>query len=255
MIDAAFVNEYFPVVGIDDYGAVWRVRRISLLSGRGGRLRSSTIKELSTGSLHRLAFLVLTTPTEFQSFLTLSYLNPPINGRSVKRELRAFLKRLTRNYAGVSYVWWMEWTKMGTVHLHLMTTIVPGKQDLSWLARAWVDLQNVQDWPYCSLLDKKERLARQAQLAVSGHARSWQLIRKKDGAKRYITKEACKRWQKVPPWWFGSPGRFWGASRDVAPAPAKVEWPIDDSTLREVLRSRSMRQADWDVIPGIIYVK
>jgi hypothetical protein len=149
----------------------------------------------------------------------------------------------------------MEWTRMGCVHLHLMTTLKPGKADREWLASAWIALQNVHNWPYCSLLDKKERLARGAQLAVTGHSRSWQLIRKKDGARRYITKEACKRWQKVPPWWFGAPGRFWGASRDVAPAPAKDEWPIDDSRLREVLRSRSMRQSDWDVIPGIIYVK
>ena len=54
-------------------------------------------------------------------------------------------------------------------------------------------------------------------------------LRKPDGARRYVVKEATKMYQKVVPAEYRNVGRFWGCSRAVMPtAIASVRATEDD---------------------------
>lgn len=152
----------------------------------------------------------------FRSLLTLTYpADFPNNGRLVKRHLDNFLKAFRRRYGRRPYAWFLEFQDRGAPHFHMLTDIEGFEIDREWLARTWA-----------RIVDGGEKCYR-----VHSHVKQWSVIRKEDGAVRYVAKYAKKQKQKIVPDGFESVGAFWGTSHDVKAEPvAEVEM-----TAREIL--------------------
>lgn len=87
---------------------------------------------------------------------------------------------------------------------------------------------------------------------VAMHSRSWERIKKPDGAKRYVTKYCTKLEQKSVPSGFSLVGRFWGCSRDV-PASDMEPTAATEEQLRAILDSKGVDQAKWEFLPKHIW--
>lgn len=83
---------------------------------------------------------------------------------------------------------------------------------------------------------------------VHSHEKSWQKIRKENGAKFYIVKYASKAEQKEVPEAFTDVGRFWGNSRDV---PSKEFQEVDTTELelREYLEKEGLPVTNAPILP------
>ena len=88
-----------------------------------------------------------------------------------------------------------------------MLTTVEGRDiDREWLGRVW-----------SRIVDGGEKCRR-----VHSHVKQWDVIRKSDGAVRYVAKYAKKQKQKEVPAEYQNVGAFWGTSRDVKAEPVEV---------------------------------
>lgn len=82
------------------------------------------------------------------------------------------------------------------------------------------------------------------------HVNTWEVIRKPDGAKRYVAKYATKPYQKQVPEWFQDIGRFWGCSDGVKENREKpIILELTEDELREILRQNNHPVSEWDVVP------
>jgi len=248
-------NHVYPISQIDIYeNGVLAVKRISSrpneLSPRG---KKSSIKILSRRSLTKLAFLVSVTPVSLRSILTLTYLQSPVNLKEAKVHLHKFLTRMARYYGQFSYIWFMEFTKVGMAHFHVLTSLAAPSVSRETFARFWVDSVGAKDWWYSTLKTKKEHTVRDAMLRVHRHKKCFEKIRKPDGAKRYALKYALKPYQKEVPDYITLVGRFWGTSRDIEPVPAIANVDITEEELRQKL-GQDHRLQKSQILPKFIWV-
>lgn len=194
--------------------------------------------ELSYQSLANLRYVAAHTPVTFRSMITLTYPSEfPTDQERIKRDLDVFLKALRRKtHSAFSYLWVLEFQKRGAPHFHIWVTHdFSQKSDLvelkrkapkqpalvsmemhNWCAETWYDIVGSND---------------------AKHLRAgtcWELVRKIDGARRYIVKECAKKHQKKLPEGWNSAGRWWGASRDVRKAIPRPE-PLSESDVEKML--------------------
>ena len=177
------------------------------------------IVEFSRQSRARLAFVAGNTWAPFRTMITLTYPDEfPCDGLVVKRHLRAFLAALRRRRTDVLYLWWLEFQERGAPHIHfLVTKPNANKRSIAWLSETWYRIVDSGDEKHLRAGTQIER------------------IRKKDGARRYVNKEASKMRQKIVPQEFRNVGRFWGHSRGIEPQPL-AEFRCTEDDLRESLR-------------------
>lgn len=174
--------------------------------GSGGSGRTG-ISAFSKGSRGRMQKYLRESEAEYTTFITLTYpLGYGRDGHRCKRDLRCFGKRFLR-YARhdndgcpPSLFWFMEFTKAGTMHYHL-------------LVNRWLPKRLVSEWWYeCVGSEDARHLAIGTRTeAVRGGRR---------GYRAYAAKYAKKLDQKLVPDGFGFSGRFWGVvgSRSVVVA-------------------------------------
>lgn len=216
------VNTLYPVTGMRFYGrAVEIIRRApkerpaQLVTNRG------KITRLSRKSLSRLAFVVSATEVKFTSILTLTYLEIEVEGRQVKRHLNSILTAIRKRFAGVEYLWFLEFQRRGAPHFHILTAVRPTAEDRLWIGRRWAKL----------VANGNEKVER-----VNGHEKSWEVVRRPDGAKRYALKYALKPHQKFVPKEYQNVGRFWGHSRSVRPVSSGEVTGLTEAEIRNLLR-------------------
>lgn len=186
--------------------------------------------------------------------LTLTYLCPPVNGKESKHHLKLVLAWLARRCETHSYIWFCEFTRSGAVHYHILTTCIPTDDMRRDLALYWVDLSSQGEGRYCSLRDRRVREVRDSIISSVEHYKVWEMIKNKDGAKRYIAKYASKPHQKHVPMWYQDVGRFWGASRDVAKHRYQPKMYLcSENELMEILRAAGHPVGDWDIIPKYLW--
>jgi hypothetical protein len=188
--------------------------------------------------------------------LTVTYLCPPVSGKQAKKDLRCVLAWLKRRFSseGLEYIWFLEFTRAGSVHYHiLMSTHVTEEHRIAW-ARYWSKKTADKLGPYCSLRTKLSLDPGLAIFEVNAHEKTWQEIRLEDGARRYIAKYAGKPHQKQVPTWYSDVGRFWGVSQGVRDSvEVQTIYPMDEDEVRERLTECGHRLASVEVLPKYIW--
>jgi hypothetical protein len=225
-------------------------------------------EEMSRKSKMRLAHIVQNSEIGFKSILTLTYgdVVHPLNGKELKRQLNIFLNKLRKRYT-IEYLWFMEFTKRGRPHIHIITTREPTEFDRIWLAQIWSrisvrdaynrQLGNHQETENVSLgpADGFE-MAKEEQKVylVHRHPKTWQKAKKEDGMSRYALKYATKTYQKKIPANFRNAGRFWGVSKGVYAKPI-AEVLIGETMNEEQIKAvlGKSRVGQFPLIPRYIF--
>jgi hypothetical protein len=179
------------------------VRRRRGPDGLVGGARRGSVMALSRASRSRLV-LTARNSEPLRWFLTLTYPAAfPGDGRTTKRHLHVFLKRLRR--AGARGLWWLEFQRRGAPHFHLAVTggrfgeagdPPMTRAELaelrSWVSRAWYEVVGSGD---------------RRHLKAGTNLEEWRSGR--HGLQEYVTKESAKWVQKAVPEGFEDVGRFW----------------------------------------------
>lgn len=248
-------NHVYPIRRINVYqGGVVEVKRTCLLQSQLLEKKPrGRIKTLSTSSLTRLAFTVLATSVRLKSLLTLTYLSSPIDLREAKKDLHRFVTKMQRYYGQFSYVWFMEFTKVGLAHFHILASVEAHLISRTRFAFCWLDACKAKHYAYSSRRTKKWDTVRNAMLKVHSHKACIQAIRVEDGARRYALKYCLKPYQKKVPSYISLTGRFWGASQDIKPVPEVSDVDITEDELREKMGA-GHRLAGKDILPKFIFM-
>lgn len=225
---------------------------------------------MSRKSKMRLANVVQNTEIKFNSMLTLTYgdyINP-IDGKELKRQTNILLGHIRKRFLGSQYVWFLEFTKKLKPHLHVITTIQPTDFDRVWLGQVWAKV-SVYD-AVRRLLDNKGNGLRVVHpvnmfdvleecskvYKVHKHPKSWEAIRKADGAARYMLKYATKAEQKLVPIHFQNVGRFWGVSSLVKASPIaqlNINETMSEEGFKAIFSDTALAQLE--LLPKYIFQK
>lgn len=255
------INRLFPVTKVIQYkNGVCEVIRTSVIQNVSRETIGGDrgeIQYLSGRARSHLAFVVAATAVEFRSILTLTYGKTYCTDISVsKSHLNSMLTWIRTHYDSLSYVWVLEFQKRGAPHYHILLSIEAGDiVERKELAYKWARLVS----PSSGAVDLKgdEVLWREERLKVYNvhkHPKTWENIRAKDGATRYITKYCLKTTQKRVPSHFTNVGRFYGMSQSVKDSIDKIaEIELDNDGLRLVLSTLEHRTAGWEVVPKYVF--
>lgn len=247
------ISYLYPVSHIEVMGNDWRVireRAMSTDAPVGGR-RSEVVR-LSKRSLGNMLWSAKELDFQFLSMLTLTYgVVVPIDGREAKSHLNAILQLIRDRLPKMYYFWFMEFTKAGRVHFHILLS---WKVRDSWrrlVARSWsrITTSNVSR----ETIDGETIAAEREKIfKVHSHPRAWSDVRKPDGAIRYIAKYAMKTEQKEVPKEYRNCGRFWGRSRDC-PKKEKVLVCVTELEVYDKLLELGHPSTKFDLLPKYIF--
>lgn len=174
---------------------------------------------LSYQSRQRLAWTAANSGVPLRSMLTVTYpAEWPGDGKEVKRHLRVLLQWLRRREGGAeSYLWFLEFQARGAPHFHILTGAeIPqpwvalgrrGRAEPAQVNRVWQTDASEAWYGIVGSQDPKHLRA----------GTCWEALRCADAAGRYVAKETYKVRQKEVPERYQNVGRFWGASKDMAP--------------------------------------
>lgn len=246
---------------------VLQVKRLNRLQRRyensNGR-KDRKVKELTRKSLALLTATMQATDVELKSMLTLTYPGIfPHRGQTVKEDLNRTLAFL-RTRGMKDYCWFLEFQKRGAPHIHILSdigTITPSMR--VGLAHSWVGGISNSLWFFgrCATeafnkdvceVEVISSYIRQS-FAVTMHRKTWELVREKDGAKRYVTAYATKPDQKSVPTNFIDVGRLWGTSRGLKLGKGLREITTREENLRSHLKANNHPVAEMDIIPKYLW--
>ena len=167
------------------------------------------IGSFSRKSAHNLKHLCSNSDPGLISAHMLTYPDSciPADGRETKKHLNRFLTAFRQRFPLAHYLWVLEFhLKRPVPHYHIFFSFRPSADDMSWLADRWVSIISPlgKDIEYCRYRH-----------SLPENNREWNM--KKGGylSYKYLSKENQKN---IPPG-FLNVGRFWGASRGLAPVP------------------------------------
>lgn len=255
-VDPAVFNAVNPIVSVTAYkngGIV--VNRESKLQSRRLPEKRDIIEGFSTRSRTRLALVARETNIKFLSLITLTYgLNFPHSGIEAKKDLRRFLDYMARSFGKFDYLWFFEFQARGAPHTHIATNLdPPTPEDREIMSQIWVDaVQGLCDWEYQKLSGRKLYTVREVSYRFHKRPKAWEAIRAKDGLARYAVKYALKPTQKIPPFWFGKVGRFWGTTRRVGNIKG-TEIKMDEKTLRQLIEQKRPDVNKSEILPKILF--
>lgn len=194
-----------PVEGIDLYASDLVVRRRGYPTTPTPAIRGN-IREFSTASRKRLAFVASNTSVVFTTMYTLTYPSEyPSNGRKVARHRKVFLDWLRRETGHAEYLWFLEFQKRGAPHIHILTDQLwpRARREVTELrlrvAATWYRIVASRDEKHLAAGTRTEKL------------------RSPRGGAHYAVKYSMKMRQKLVPEGYENVGRFWGHSRKVKP--------------------------------------
>lgn len=220
---------------------------------------------LTKKSLLNLIWTINATEVKFNSMLTLTYPDAfPVNGATVKEDLRVYLQWFTRRY-GTQYLWFLEFQKRGAPHFHVLSEvaeITPTMRvdaglrwtrqviDARWFIACFgvVETKNFElDFDYQGYRLEALKVAK-----FNVHEDVWQLSKSENGMRNYAAKYAAKEYQKEVPEKYVEVGRFWGASSGIKPQ-AIAEFDATEDDIRQWLDSAKHGAANMDVLPKLIF--
>lgn len=210
------------------------------------------VRELSSRSRSRMAWVISQTDVNFSYMSTLTYgANYPVKNKEVNKDRNVILSSIKRQFDRISkrdgvdrnsmgYFWFLEFQKRGCTHLHILLS---HKLDEGKLMNCWLSINE----KYGNELSKVEYVH------LRKNKRGDSFIMEKEiktgGLKRYAIKYSLKMEQKTPPrWWEG--GRFYGYSRNVTPACSEAYVDMSEEELRVLLKEH--RCSSYDVLPRYI---
>lgn len=213
-------------------------------------------------SLVNLIFTVNATQVDFKSMITLTYPKDyPVNGLTVKEDLRVFLQWLKR--CDTEYLWFLEFQERGAPHFHVLTefdVIPPYLRKAA--AEKWT--QRIVDAPWFLACFRKYSKGKEIGfdwqayktevlkiMSFNLHETFWELEKKKDGMRHYAAKYAAKTTQKDVPTGYTEVGRFWGSSGGVKPSP-KVIFDTCEDDIRGWLERAGHKSADFEILPKFL---
>ena len=226
------------------------VIRYEKVTNRGG-IRS-VVREFSTKSRVRMAWILSNTVLNFTYMSTLTYGEFfPKDNKTINKHRERILSVVRRYYDkmfgtswkiedSVGYFWFLEFQKRGAVHLHiLLSHYVDGDAVLSCWLRCNKELKN----------NLSEVRYVHSRLSNDGYPFIMQYSGDDGGLKRYGIKYSLKMYQKVPPEWFN--GRFYGYSKNIKIEVRSTILNISEEDLRGMLLEH--RVANFDVVPKYIF--
>ncbi len=167
-----------------------------------------TIQGFSSKSRSRLRFVATNNSHRIKSQFGLTYHEKvPTDGRSVKKQLNAWLQFIRDNYS-FGYLWILEFQSRGAAHFHIFLTIEPDKAIHQELAKAWNRITGESE----------------QHLAFHLHPTNW--IHWDVGTGQYLAKYLDKESQKAVPENCHNFGRFWGHSTCMKPEFISI--PVDE---------------------------
>jgi len=195
-LQLALTSPQWLIVYLNDVKVVRSLRYAG--TGRGKKGNKKAIKELTKGSLKRLAFFGSNTAQRFYTMVTLTYpQNHTNDGKLVKRHFNTFLTALRYKRKNIKYFWYLEFQFNGSAHFHIFLSTK--YLHYKWIAETWNRIVSPDD----------------ADHLVAGT--SIERIRDRNGANKYIVKYGMKTWQKLVPLLYQFVGRFWGFSQGIEP--------------------------------------
>lgn len=153
------------------------------------------IKNFSWRSQRRLRLAIRNTSHLWKIFVDLTYpKNYPSDGKKVKKHLDTFIKRLTRYYQTIKFLWVIEFQDRGAPHFHILTN---EPIDKNWLSQNWYEVVNSGDEKHLKAGTRVE------------------LIRDESQAIAYVSSYLKKLKQKIVPKTYRNIGRFWSHSSNT----------------------------------------
>lgn len=253
-VQAAIFNHDYPIVRLKKYRnglEIIREGKTEIAKNSGGK--RGKVKILSSQSLKRLAFTVITSQVEFRSIITLTYgAIHPLNGSISKGHLSTFLGEMRRIFGLFSYCWFLEFQKRGVPHYHILTDLEePSTEQREAMAYTWVHAQTEMLYFHGNFTKSRREEESNKVFKVHSHKKAWEKIRKADGAKFYVVKYASKKEQKRVPPKYSDTGRFWATSRDV-PSKDFQEVDVTEEELRSYLASKGLCVTNQLILPKLI---
>lgn len=241
------------------------IRAASEPMGGGAKAKMTVI---SRKSITNAVEVLTNAEPELQSMIVATYPETyPDDGRIVKAHHKALNEAIRRKLGDFSYFTAVEYQKRGAPHYHegtsfdlsalgpvstlqrkKMTRRKPTYQTVKplqdWAFETWLDIISRPDISYSGeplnwsgIDDDDQEMMRKAYYHYNSGF-SWEVMREKDGAKRYFVKEltGLKLYQKTIPADFQNPGRHFLYSYDMQFNPKDaIEFAIDGGSLRELL--------------------
>lgn len=241
----------------------------------GGKKAKLTV--ISRKSIINAVEVLTNAEPELQSMIVATYPDTfPDDGRIVKAHHKALNEAIRRKLGDFSYFTAVEYQKRGAPHYHQGTsfdlsaygpvvtlrrkkmsrrkpTFQTVKELQDWAFEIWLDIISKPDIAYngeplewAGVDEDDQEMMRKAYYHYhSGF--SWEVMREKDGAKRYFVKEltGLKLHQKTVPPDFKNPGRHFLYSKDMGFDLANaLDFVIDGDSLRELLQL-----SGWKYVP------
>lgn len=241
------------------------IRAASEPLGGGPKAKMSVI---SRKSITNAVEVLTNAEPELESMIVATYPETyPDDGRIVKAHHKGLNEAIRRKLGDYSYFTAVEYQKRGAPHFHQGTsfnladygpvislkrkqmsrrkpTFQTVKELQDWAFEAWLEIIAKPDIAYngeplnWSGLDEADlEMMRKAYYHYNAGF-SWEIMREKDGAKRYFVKEltGLKLYQKTIPAYFQNPGRHFLYSHDMLFDEAnEINFAIGGDRLRELL--------------------
>ena len=250
------VEKVYPVVAVkvhrNGHLTVIRKSKIKPQNNPWQDHKRGKISKLTNRSVRRLMHIGNTTNIQFNSLVTLTYGKyHPSTGLMVKEDfsvMRKWFKKHCENY-----LWFLEFQVRGAPHLHILldTDCITPAMRLDLMYR-WVSLQISREYFYgqCPIGHNQAEIMKLATFNLRPQV--WELIKKRDGAARYLSQYASKKEQKKVPEQFKDVGRFWGCSRKVSKIDGmRVELGVDE--VLKFLRDEEHPAADYEYLPKFVW--
>ena len=263
--EADFINTCYPIVRIEKYkNNCYKLIRKSVLQDCYLPEERGKIVSFSKKSLANLIFTINATDVEFNSMITLTYPNYyPVNGASVKEDLRVYLQWIQRRY-NTETLWFLEFQKRGAPHFHVLTQVnelTPSMRvdagmcwvrriiQANWFLSCFRKYRNGTELEF-DYQDYKLEVMKIANVNI--HETFWELAKSKNGMRNYAAKYASKMYQKEVPKSYNEVGKFWGKSKGVDLNPL-ITYDACEDDVRNWLENSDHKTQDWDVLPKLLF--
>jgi len=230
-----------PIVAVELYENDVIVKRAGGGSPHKEPPKRGDVREFSRASRQRLAFVASNTSVTFRTLVSLTYPKEyPSDGRQVKRNLRAFLAWMRRNWPGCEYLWFLEFQQRGAPHIHVLTDYpLPSKAAQLTMVRVqvairWADICATGDPLHYKAGTRVEKL------------------RSSRGGAHYAVKYAQKMQQKRVPPDYRNCGRFWGHTPRVKPVPLQIR-SCTELDVRQILDGWKYAPPDHMPVYRVLY--
>lgn len=181
------------------------------------------IFQFSDGSRNRLLFVCRNSGHLVCSQFCCTFHDSwPLDGKSLKKMIAAFIKRLKRRFGSrFHWLWCLEFQERSAPHIHFFSDIQNTDENRDFLADAWLAVSGQSNDDGCSKFHRHPK-----------NFFDWEM---KSGA--YLAKEYIgKIEQKQVPAAFHNVGRFWGNSDSMKPDFSTIDPKDHDEALQDIYR-------------------